>query len=329
MAPLLRRRARGDANTERPGTAELRGGGSRVVIVPALGGKISALELAGRQWLWTDPALDAATDAGAAAKLGGMDECFPTVAACTLSTAVGAQTLPEGGELRALRAETQILTPGGVPEAMSTWHGERHPYRFTRRVRVHGDGQVEIDYEASNDGREPLPFIWSSMPVFPLDSETRILLPHRARVRIASQHGIDLGAPGAANEHQWPHVRLEKRVVDLSRPASVARKYACKLFVDPVGGVIGIEEPPLRLELMIDPREVPDLGILINRRGLPFGAKGRSLNVLALQPGIGAPDSLADALGSWKGAHVLEPGGSRRWAVRWRARRVEEAKPEP
>ena len=328
MTPLLRRRAR-DAHVERPGTAELRAGGSRVVIVPALGGKISVLELAGRQWLWTDAALDAATDASAAANLGGLDECFPTLAACTVLMGGEAVALPEGGELRSLRAETQIVTPEGMPEAVSTWQSERHPYLFTRRVRVDADGQVEMRYEAANQGSESLPFVWASQPVFPLDAETRILLPHRSRVRVASQHGIDLGTAGAGSEHQWPHVRLEKRVVDLSRPASVARKFACKLFVDPVGGMVAIEEPPLRLELVVDPREVPDLGILINRRGLPFGAKRRAMNVLALQPGIGAPDSLAEALGSWKSAHVLEPGESRSWTVRWRARKVEDAKPEP
>ena len=329
MSPILRRRARGDVNAERPGTAELRAGGSRVVIVPALGGKISAMELAGRQWLWTDAALETAADAASAANLGGLDECFPTIAACTVSFGKEPVSLPEGGELRSLRADTHIVTPEGIPEAVSTWQSERHPYRFTRRVRVNGDGQVEMRYEAANEGDASLPFVWASQPVFPLDSETRILLPHRSRVRVAAQHGIDLGSTGAGSEHQWPHVRLEKRIVDLSRPASVARKYACKLFVDPVGGMVAIEEPPLRLELVVDPREVPDLGILINRRGLPFGAKNRTVNVLTLQPGIGAPDSLADALGSWKSAHVLEPGESRSWTVRWSARRVEEAKPEP
>jgi hypothetical protein len=35
------------------GFAELRGGGSRVLIVPALGGKIAQMELGGHQWLWT------------------------------------------------------------------------------------------------------------------------------------------------------------------------------------------------------------------------------------------------------------------------------------
>jgi hypothetical protein len=35
------------------GVAELHGGGTRLAIIPALGGKIAAMELGGRQWLWT------------------------------------------------------------------------------------------------------------------------------------------------------------------------------------------------------------------------------------------------------------------------------------
>lgn len=284
------------------------------------------MEMAGRQWLWTHPALETGRTEGVA-DLGGMDECFPTLAACTIPSGADAISLPEGGELRSQRAETQIVTPDGGMEAVSTWHGERDRYRFTRRVRLDAEGTVEMRYEAANVGKEPLPFVWASRPLLPLSAETRILLPHRSRVRIAAQHGIDLGASGGG-EHQWPHVRLEKRVADLSRPESVARKYACKLFVDPVGGTIAVEEPPLRLELLVDPREVPDLGIWINRRGAAPG-RSKAQNVLALQPGIGAPDSLAEALGSWKGAHTLAPGESRSWTVRWRARRVDDAKPEP
>ena len=37
------------------GTAELRAGDSRVVIAPGLGGKIVSMQLAGREWLWSDP----------------------------------------------------------------------------------------------------------------------------------------------------------------------------------------------------------------------------------------------------------------------------------
>ncbi len=300
------------------------------MIVPAWGGKIIALELAGRQWLWTAPGIDRATDdPAAAATLGGFDECFPTVAAATVPVGSTPISFPEGGELVAQRADTRILTPDGVVEAVSTWHGERHLYRFSRTVRIEQDGTVEMRYEVENEGSVALPFIWASRPHFPLSAETRLHLPHRSRLRVASQHGIDLGGAdtGATSEHQWPLVKLEKRVVDLSRPESVGRKYAAKLFVDPVGGTVAIEEPPLRLELVVDPREVPELGIWINRRALA-PKKQRAPNLIALQPGIGAPDSLADALGAWKGASTLAPDERREWTVRWRARRIEDAKPE-
>jgi hypothetical protein len=40
---------------------------------------------------------------------------------------------------------------------------------------------------------------------------------------------------------------------------------------------------------------------------------------LAIGPASGAPDSLTEALGSWKGAQWLEPGETKEWTVTWRA----------
>src|SRR5262245_66601559 len=75
------------------GFAELRGGGSRVVIVPALGGKIAQLELGGRQWLWTSEAIpyalpDENESYVETADTGGYDECFPAGAACRVPPGV-------------------------------------------------------------------------------------------------------------------------------------------------------------------------------------------------------------------------------------------------
>ena len=73
------------------GFAELRGGGSRVVIVPALGGKIAQLELGGRQWPWASDVMPyAVPDENApyaeSGDTGGYDDCFPTVAPCKVPT---------------------------------------------------------------------------------------------------------------------------------------------------------------------------------------------------------------------------------------------------
>ena len=68
------------------GSAELRAGTTKVVIIPALGGKIASMEMAGREWLWTsDVIAHPAPIDGASyvetADPGGYDECFPTLPA--------------------------------------------------------------------------------------------------------------------------------------------------------------------------------------------------------------------------------------------------------
>src|SRR6185437_8860294 len=65
-----------------------RGVDPRVVVVPALGGKIVGLEIGGREWLWRSRARAQRPADGvsyaAVGDTGGIDECFPTVAPCVL-----------------------------------------------------------------------------------------------------------------------------------------------------------------------------------------------------------------------------------------------------
>jgi galactose mutarotase-like enzyme len=310
------------------GFAELRGGGSRVTIVPSLGGKIAAMEIGGRQWLWTSDVIPfAPPTAGASyvetADSGGYDECFPTVAACRLPSWVkryGNVELPDHGELWSQQPEIRVETGGDVQRASTTWHGERMPYRFTRTVRIDGDGAVIMEYEAANEGRERLPFVWSSHPLLPLTSDTMLDLPRDARVRVAAHHHIDLG--DATTAHHWPVVRHLGRGFDFSRPDTVARRYACKLFVDmPAGlGRAAVMQDGMRLEVAFDSREVPNFGLWLNRRGWTPFPRGKAYQNLAFEPCTGAPDSLTDALGAWNAAHWVEPGERRRWKLTWTAR---------
>ena len=62
------------------------------------------------------------------------------------------------------------------------------------------------------------------------------------------------------------------------------------------------------------PEGVPQVGIWINNRGwAPAGRQPYSN--LALEPAIGAPDSLEEAVRDWKTAQTLEPGGGRSWGL--------------
>jgi galactose mutarotase-like enzyme len=313
------------ARLEEFGFAELRGGGSRVVIVPALGGKVAELEMGGRQWLWTSEVVPyALPDENASyvetADTGGFDECFPTVGPCKVPTWVrgfGGVQLPDHGELWSQAPTIDVRTSPNGQTATTTWTGRRMPYQLTREIRVTPGGDVDFEYEATNTGADRIPFIWSSHPLFPLTSATRIELPPATRFHVYAQHEIAVGV--GATDLRWPMARSSGRLLDLSNPSGVAKRYACKLFLEMREGRAALIEDGVRLEVSFRIDEVPNVGLWINRGAWTPFKRAKPYSNLALEPCIGAPDSLEEALGAWKSAHWLDAGKSRRWSLRWSA----------
>jgi galactose mutarotase-like enzyme len=176
---------------------------------------------------------------------------------------------------------------------------------------------VEIEYEATNMGTDRVPFIWSAQPVFPLTSETRIEIAMATRLHVYAQHEISLGL--GATDLRWPMVRSQGKLLDLSRPYAVAKRYASKVFLEMREGRAAVIEDGLRLELTFAIDEIPHVGIWINHGGWSPLKRVKPYQNFTLQPCIGAPDTLEEALGAWKSAHWLDAGESRRWSMRWRA----------
>lgn len=283
------------------------------------------MSIGGREWLWRNERLPWRTPLdgasyGETADTGGYDECFPTIAPCHVPAEVpgfGGLALPDHGELWTVRPAIEVTTPAaGGATARTVWKGRRMPYQFTRTVRVTGEGVVEMRYAVRNDGSARMPFIWSAHPLLPITPQTRIVIPPGTKVRVDSQHGIDIGGRGAT--HEWPRVKSGEKTVDLSVPDAAGKKYAVKLFLELPEGRVAIEEGTARLELTYDRREVPDLGLWINRRGWSGAPRRAAGLALGLEPAIGAPDSLADALGAWQRAHWLDAGETREWSLSWR-----------
>lgn len=309
------------------GTAELRAGGTRVVIAPRLGGKIVSMFLGGREWLWSDPHEPHA--AGPAAATGGLDEFFPTTAACNLPAISGRYSalnlpnaysglaLPEGGELWSQPVTFSLETRGDGVYAICGWVSDRMPYRFVRALFASADGRVIMRYGVRNDGLDRMPFLWSTQPVFALTKHTRIELGDGARMKVWRQREIELGGVGA--EIRWPRVTSGGKLKDLSRPDDLARSYACKLFVDAPTGRAAIEEEGARLDVSWDAEFAPYVALWINRKSWTPGPKRKAPMNFSLGPASGAPDSLSEALGSWKAASWLEPGETREWTVVWSA----------
>lgn len=315
------------------GFIELEGGATRVRIVPVLGGRIVSLVALGREWLWTNEALPArepvdGASYGETGDSGGYDECFPTVAACNIPNGVprfGGLALPDHGELWAQRASVVVETDPTGHRATCAWEGRRMPYQFSRVVQVTSAGAVVMRYQVRNTGHDRLPFLWAAQPLFPLTPSTRLELPVGARTRVWSHRGDALR--GLVPEFRWPHARAETRIVDLSHPDLAGRQYACKLFLDmpPGAGVAAVAEGDLRMEVAFDERTVPNLGVWLNKgEWTPFKG-GRPYLNLAIEPGLGAADSLADALGVWGGAHWVEPGETREWMLTWRPAKTSSA----
>ena len=115
---LTGRRAATGRSPDAPGEIELQASGARVVIVPALGGRITALDLGGRQWLAEGDAPEGTAEE-ARGGATGWEECFPTVGAARLVSKHSglAIDLPALGEARTIRPETSISTLDGAPSA--------------------------------------------------------------------------------------------------------------------------------------------------------------------------------------------------------------------
>ena len=340
-------RAGAPAATDRPepGFVELHGGDASVVVLPALGGKIRDITLAGRQWLWHNPAVPfTVTDAGATcapmSTAGGFDECIPSMTECLIPTwvqGVRSRQIPQHGELWSQQPRVSVTADTRGPAVTCVWQGAALPYRFSRTVEVRHDGSLLFEYALTNSGAHRMPFLWTSYPVLPLTRHTRIVLPEGARTRVGTQHGIVIGRPGA--EHRWPRLRVGSGLVDMSQPAaSHAEGFACKLFVDLPKGevVIALEEKSVRLEMRVNGDSVPRVGLWIDRRApAPVAAKrwGRALlttkavtsQTVVLGPCLGAPDNLSEALGAWDDACWVDAGATTRWAMQWQGLRVQPA----
>jgi galactose mutarotase-like enzyme len=297
-----------------PGIVELSSENARVAFVPAFGGRIIALDLGGRQWL-------------ADGDRGGIVECFPTVAACTISSGIpslGGQALSAGGEIAArapsFTMETHDPEEGSAAlRAVTEWTGERAPWRYVRELRVNPDAVV-MRYALTNEGKEKLPFLWAARATLPLSDATTLELPDSSRTRIGAQQGIDL--LGVSAEHRWPKLRSAKAIVDFSKPDAVARKFSCTLFVDLASGRASVTEGPHRLHVEFDTSRIPHFEVSVDRRGwAPFGA-GSNTSSLAIAPRMGVPDSLSEALGAWNGAQWVAPGETREWEVAYRGERL-------
>jgi galactose mutarotase-like enzyme len=283
-----------------------------VVVIPTLGGKLSNLRrLRGREWLWRNEQIPLAPPLPGAsyvetADSGGWDECFPTVGSCPLPGRPEVM-LPDHGELWSLPWECRVYDFAGGTAFTGTARGKILPYDFHREVILNRhEPVVRFHYRLRHLGDAPFPWIWSAHPIFNVQPGTLLTLPTVQQVRVdaaigrAEKKGDTLAWPPGGNaSFQFPD----------------NERWAMKLFADigPSGRAI-LTDPRQgeQLEFVVPPDTVPQIGMWINCRG--WAAEGRQPYYnLALEPCIGAPDRLDEAVESWQLASLLNPGDIKEW----------------
>ena len=288
-----------------------------VIVIPALAGKLSNLRrLRGREWLWRNDQIPLAPAiAGSSyvetADSGGWDECFPTVGPCPMPGVAGL-VLPDHGELWSLPWDSRVYDFAGGTAFTATTVGQLLPYDFHREVILdRTEPVVRFHYRLRHLGDTPFNWIWSAHPLFNVQPGTMVTLPTVHHVRVDAAVGR-------------PDIKGATRPWPLEGGASFVfpdtGSWAMKLFGDigPSGRAI-LTDPRRgeQLELVMSADAIPQVGMWINCRGWAPAGKEPYYN-LALEPCIGAPDRLDDAVESWKLAQLLNPGDVREWGFELR-----------
>lgn len=281
---------------------------AEVEVAPLLGAKISRLRntRSGREWCWhpgPSPVLfsNRPGDPFEKSPLVGIDECFPTIAAC----AFRGRTLPCHG--------TVWSRPWAVDEAAWSRGAIRTticepPFSFSRTLSLAGS-TVAISYELANQSSVPQPYLWAFHPLFRTTGKDRIVLPAAVNsVRVETATGLPDLTDGRLISwpDPFPGMRLDKLLLGEHQACSV------KVFTGKLSeGFAAIDsgEPGGRLEMRWDVPANPHLGIWISRGGYR-GIR----DAIALEPTNAATDSLLHAQ-SPQPSVTLEPREVRQWEL--------------
>jgi hypothetical protein len=311
-----------------PGHIALHGGDARIEVVPAQGGRVRSLRLAGREWLVPSDGVSAPRSGIGVLAGAGWDECAPAAGAGTMPEWVkglGGRAIPPGGEARLQMPSVDLRTTAAGHQLTCRWQGERLPWTLTRTLLVRPDGSVEARYEALTTGDQRLPFLWSACLLLPLDQRTRLRMPAVTRFRVQAVTGAE-GDALATGAHQWPRLTLGGRARDLSEPWQLPKTSMVTGWLDLAGSrsAVQVTQGDRELTITMDGEGVPHCGVVLDRGGVRAGAKRSAFSrglppALALMPSLGAPDRYSEALGDWQSITWLVPGEPRHWSMILRA----------
>ncbi len=266
--------------------------GLRLLIDPALGGKVCSLRSrqTGREFFFQDRHVEPSGERYVAHDMSGMDECFPTVAAS--SVRLGAEDVSYGDHGLLWSRPWQARIEGGavrmwvdVPEVQA---------RFERCCRAEGENRIVFEYRLSHGLAHALPFVYSAHPLLAGGRESELLLPESAdRVFIEAV----AGAP-ELEAKRWDTREAVRRHV-CERGFDAARNSYVKAFLPDVDeGRVGLRAGSSGETLWIefDRQALPQMGIFVfEGYGESAAAPYRDEVFFGLEPTTGIGDGIETA----------------------------------
>ncbi len=276
-----------------------------LTMIPELGGKISSIRdlRTNREWLWNNAHLPYrhhvyGTSYIQEADTGGWDECFPTVAECSYpSEPWKGLRMPDHGEIWPNSWAAKVEGNASTQLSISTEvQGVALPYEFRRTISLHANSPtVRFDYSVRSLADSALNYIWSAHPLFVVEPGMQILLPEDTPMRAWSS--FPPGFVSDKEEHIWPvHAKANGNELDLSHMPNTTAGIACKLWSQSLSqGYAALVAKDGEFRFTFDPIILPQVGLWVNAGGWS-GTGGEPYYNLALEPCIGAQDSLEEAV---------------------------------
>jgi galactose mutarotase-like enzyme len=304
-------------------TIEANNGLLAFAVLPELGAKILTLRdlRSGREWLWTSDRLPLARHPYGVsyiekADTGGWDECFPTVAACDypLEPHRGVP-LPDHGDLWSQAWSSQIEQHADRIEIITSCSAIGLPCEVTRSLSLRaGVAGLEMKYAVRNKGSHEVAFIWSAHPLLRIEPGMVLEFPTSARFNVYSatarthlpqRHGL-----------HWPiSVRRDGHDIRLDPLPGPDAGVAFKIWSEQLAeGWTRLIANDGSLRMRFDVEEIPQIALWLNAGGWT-GIGSEPYYNIALEPCIGAQDSLAEAVTHYRQYATLRPGETRQWAL--------------
>ncbi|MSP12640.1 MAG: hypothetical protein EXR62_06745 [Chloroflexi bacterium] len=295
-----------------------------LVMVPGWGAKIASLRSgsSGREWLSSNPHLEIRLPRYGASYVqeydaGGWDECFPSVSAGNYPAYPWQDTyLPDHGEVWSLPWEIkwEQQTPSVLHLKAST-SGVHFPYNFARSLEMRQDEPgFRLNYRVTNYAAFPFLCLWSCHPLLRIAAGMRLELPPGAEIRPNAPIPDVIG--------HWPMANLGNGEEDISLIPGPEAGVARKLFVGPLPcentrlgyAILRDNHSGEALTMRFDPRQIPYVGLWQNYGGWSQVPGAPPYYNLGLEPCLGCPDALRQAM-AWGSIAVVPPKGVISWQL--------------